>query len=303
MTDHDPRAFVDSRILNVYERLPAGERRVADVVLACQGDLASYSASELAETAGVSKATVSRLFQRLGYERFTEARRQAREYALAWGSPLSVDTGDQQHDRGRAASPDLVSRHLTRDLQNLARTFEALPSETLEEAALLLERAEDVTVLGFRNSHALAEYACGVLTTVRPNVRLAPRSSLDVAADAAGLSDRDAVLAVGLRRRPLLFRRLVESLHRRRVPIILVTDPTASAAAQYATVVLRCHNWGSGMFDSCAAAISMLNLLCSRTAARLGSAARRRLAAVEDMHQDLEDLANVGTTAGQQRPS
>lgn len=292
MTDPDPRAFVDTRILNVYEHLPAGERRIADVVLACQGDLATYSASELAERAGVSKATVSRLFRRLGYDRFTEARRQARDYAVAWGSPLSIEPRDRQHDQGRAS--DMVARHLARDLQNLARTFEALSPETLEEAALLLVRAQCVTVLGFRNSHALAGYACGVLATVRPNVRLSPGFSLDVAEDMAELTGRDAVLAIGLRRRPLLFRRLAESLHRRRVPIVLLTDPTANIAVQSATVVLRCHNWGSGMFDSCAAAISVLNLLCYRTAARLGSTARRRLAAIEDLHQDLDDLAGTG---------
>lgn len=289
---------VDGRILDVYDGLPASERRLADVVLACQGDLASYSASELAERAGVSKATTSRLFQRLGYARFTDARREAREGGAPWGSPLSIET---EHEIPNGPG-DFLSAHLARDLRNLGRTFESLRPEAIEEAAGLLAGARCVRVIGFRNSHALAHYARSVLTTVKPDVRLAPGSALEVAEDLAGLSAGDAVLAIGLRRRPQLFRRLLALLHRRGVPVVMVTDPTASTATRYATVVLRCHNWGSSMFDSCASAISVLNLLCSRTAARLDDDARDRLLVIEDIHRELDDLiSGSGSSTGSPR--
>lgn len=288
MIETPARKPVESRILDVYDGLPVSERRLADVVLACQGDLASYSASELAEQAGVSKATTSRLFQRLGYARFTDARRDARGAGVPWGSPLSIGSGD----RSPLDPGDSLSAHLTRDLQNLGRTFESLRPEAIEQAAGLLAGARCVRVVGFRNSHALAHYARSVLTTVKPDVRLAPGSALEVAEDLAGLSAEDAVLAIGLRRRPQLFRRVLALLHRRGVPIVMVTDPTASTATRHATVVLRCHNWGSSMFDSYASAISVLNLLCSRTTARLGPAARDRLAVIEDIHRELDDLVS-----------
>jgi DNA-binding MurR/RpiR family transcriptional regulator len=279
---------VEGRILDVYDGLPASERRLADVVLACQGDLASYSASELAERAGVSKATTSRLFQRLGYARFTDARREARGAGVPWGSPLSIGATEARP----VGSGDILSAHLTRDVQNLGRTFESLRPEVVEEAVGRLVAARCVWIIGFRNSHALAHYAHSVLATVKPDVRLVPGSALEVAEDLAGLSGRDAVLAIGLRRRPQLFRRLLALIHRRGVPIVMVTDPTASTATRYATVVLRCHNWGSSMFDSYASAISVLNLLCARTAAGLDTAARDRLAVIEDIHCELDDLVS-----------
>jgi DNA-binding MurR/RpiR family transcriptional regulator len=279
---------VEGRILDVYDGLPASERRLADVVLACQGDLASYSASELAERAGVSKATTSRLFQRLGYARFTDARREARGAGVPWGSPLSIGATEARP----VGSGDILSAHLTRDVQNLGRTFESLRPEVVEAAVGRLVVARCVWIIGFRNSHALAHYAHSVLATVKPDVRLVPGSALEVAEDLAGLSDRDVVLAIGLRRRPQLFRRLLALIHRRGVPIVMVTDPTASTATRYATVVLRCHNWGSSMFDSYASAISVLNLLCARTAAGLDTAARDRLAVIEDIHCELDDLVS-----------
>ena len=279
---------VDNRILDLYDRLPASERHLADVVLECQGDLASYSASELAEKAGVSRATTSRLFRRLGYDRFGDARREARGIA-PWGSPLSVKT----RDLSPANAHDRLSFHLARDMQNLSRTFDSLRPEAVDEATRLLVAANRVRIVGFRNSHALAHYARSVLTTLKGDVRLIPGPSLDVAEDLASLADGDVVLAIGLRRRPRLFRRLLALMHRRGMPIVMVTDPTASTAARHATVVLRCHNWGSSMFDSYAAAISVLNLLCSRVAAELGADARARLVTIEDIHLELDDLVST----------
>ena len=46
------------RIHAAYASLPAGERRVADLVLEAPGDLAVWTASELARRAGVSNATI-----------------------------------------------------------------------------------------------------------------------------------------------------------------------------------------------------------------------------------------------------
>ena len=56
-----------ARIRDRYGDLSPMERRLADVILACPGELSGYSATELAGRAGVSKMTVSRLVRRLGY--------------------------------------------------------------------------------------------------------------------------------------------------------------------------------------------------------------------------------------------
>ncbi|MCH7794161.1 MAG: hypothetical protein IH900_03325 [Proteobacteria bacterium] len=45
---------LDTRILDIFEELSPSEQRLADVVLEHQRDLASYSATELADLASVS---------------------------------------------------------------------------------------------------------------------------------------------------------------------------------------------------------------------------------------------------------
>ena len=75
------------RVRDQLHELPPTERRLADLILDFPGELASYSASELAALANVSNATVSRFIRRLGYDNYDEARRQAREEKRS-GSPL-----------------------------------------------------------------------------------------------------------------------------------------------------------------------------------------------------------------------
>ena len=62
-----------------YEQLSPSERRLAALLLDRAEDMLTYSATELAAMAEVSKATAARLFRSLGYADFNEVRLQARE--------------------------------------------------------------------------------------------------------------------------------------------------------------------------------------------------------------------------------
>ncbi|SDF41304.1 transcriptional regulator, RpiR family, partial [Blastococcus fimeti] len=67
-----PRADerIDQRIARSHPTLSAQERRAAETLLEHLDDLATYRAAELAALAGVSKATMSRLFRSLGFADF-----------------------------------------------------------------------------------------------------------------------------------------------------------------------------------------------------------------------------------------
>ena len=109
---------LEGRIHAVYGQMPAAERKMADLILDFPGDVAAYSATELSELAGVSKAAATRFFQRLGFAGFEEARRQARD-AQRWGSPLYLQSKD---DRPRDVSGEL-RRYLDEEIQALTTTL------------------------------------------------------------------------------------------------------------------------------------------------------------------------------------
>ncbi len=61
---------------------------MADFIFDHFDDLISYNSAELAQLSGVSKATVSRLFKRLGYEKYKDMRASCAPCARA-GCPLT----------------------------------------------------------------------------------------------------------------------------------------------------------------------------------------------------------------------
>ena len=66
-----------------YAELSPQERRAAETLLEHLDDLATYRSAELAELAGVSKATMSRLFRSLGFADFDEVRDHLRALRTA----------------------------------------------------------------------------------------------------------------------------------------------------------------------------------------------------------------------------
>ena len=166
-----------------------------------------------------------------------------------------------------------------------------LSEADLEEATRILAGAERVFVVGFRNSMALANYARGLLTNIRPDVQLLPLAGTSMGEELAGIGARDVFLVLGFRRRPLLLREIMAVVREAGAASVLIADMTAARTAQLATITLRCHNRGHSMFDSYAAPMSVINYLCSAVSQALGDAAVERLAEIEALHDRLDQLA------------
>ncbi|MGX5668851.1 MurR/RpiR family transcriptional regulator [Rhizobium daejeonense] len=286
MNEQEDRRPIDVRIMGIYDELTASERRLAAVVMEAQTNLASFTAGELAAKADISNATAARFFKRLGYASYNDARMHARQ-AEDWGSPLYELTGT---GRKRLAPGDF-GLHIAQDLQNLTRTAEMLSEADLDQAVRIIAEASRVFVVGFRNSMALANYARGLLTNIKPDVHLLPLAGVSMGEELAGIGERDAFLVLGFRRRPALLREIMAVVKESNSPSVLIADMTAARTAQLATVTLRCHNRGHSMFDSYAAPMSVINYVCSSVSQQLGDSAVERLAEIERLHERLDQLA------------
>ena len=273
---------LERAIRSAYDRLPAGERKLADVVLELRGALASYSATELAESAGVSKATASRLVRRLGFADFQEMRQQARDSA-ANGSPLAEIP---------SARPGFgaLEQHLANDAACLYDAFERISADETQRAAQILSQGQRVWVAGFRNSFALALYARSLLTQIKPDVRLLPAPGQTLADELTALTDKDAALIIGFRRRPQGFAVTLSAVAEAGARIVLIGDPSLGDLDRRAEATFRCQCRGSGPFDSYVAPISLINYLCAATALSLGEAAAQQLRRSEQWHEKFRDL-------------
>lgn len=279
------RSF-ENRIRECYPDLPESERKVADLVIDFPGEIAAYSATELAELAGASKAAVTRLIRRLGYGNFDEARRSARD-TRDWGSPLYL----LRHEPAAPPVDQRLREHLEQDLGNIARTFDGLNPAQMDQIVEAVASARRVWLLGYRNSHILATYARWQFIQVRDEVHVLPLGGETLAEYLASMSGDDLMIAFGFRRRVAQVRRAMEIANRAGTPILYMADPTVRETAALARWTLLCEVGGVGVFDSYSAALSLLHYLCVALVAKTGAAGRRRLQRVEDMHDALGDFA------------
>ncbi|MGB1109110.1 MAG: MurR/RpiR family transcriptional regulator [Gammaproteobacteria bacterium] len=280
-----PKDSTLARIREHYDSLPPSERKLADLLLDFPGDVASYTATELAELAGVSKAAVSRFFRRLGYESFEQARLLARDQQH-WGSPLYLLTQKPELD----VSHSSLKRQMELEMENLAKTYERLDIRALESIAGKLVKAGKIWLFGFRHSHFLAGYARWQMLQIRGDVHQLVSESSTLTEQIADIAADDVIIAIGYRRRTKRFLQTLKTLHARKHRILYLTEPNVGASINYATWVITAEVSGAGTFDSYPAPCSVIHLLCNSMFAQAGKPARQRLESIEELHDELGDF-------------
>jgi DNA-binding MurR/RpiR family transcriptional regulator len=268
---------IDERIADRYADLSPQERRAADVLLAHLDDLAIYRAAELADLAGVSKATMSRLFRHLGFDDFSEVRDHLRRLR-GQGVPVAPDG---------AAS---LAVHLENEIANLQLAMSRLDEARLDSAASLIAAAGRVLVLGMRNSYPVALHLRQQLSHARAGVSLAPQPGQSISEELIGLGPGDVAVVLGFRRRPEGLAGLIDLAHDTGAAVVLLADPTARALSSRAAVWLECPLTTTAAFDSYAAAMSVVAVLADRVLDRIGPEGQERVTAIDASYRAQREI-------------
>ncbi len=274
------------RIQERFARLTASEQKLARMILERQDDVLTYSATELAAMADVSKATAARFFRSLGYADFNEVRLQAREERNRTEPYRYSVVGSERVALGRA-----IGTHLELEIANLTKTFEELRSDRLTAAAELLAEAPRVWLLGMGPEEGLARYGRLLLARLRHNVMTLGMNGNAWAEDLAMTGPRDVLILVTLEPRPRILRPILSYARTTRMNVITITDRNSMLQAQrYSTVVLPCHVSSFALGPSHTAVASALRLLSIAYAARAGDTAQQRLEIISGIHEELDDM-------------
>lgn len=268
-----------------YESLPESERRIADQILEFPGEVAAYSATELAELSNGSKAAVTRLIQRLGFASYEDARRAARD-AQSWGSPVYLMFKDRV---GQAFSTRIQS-HVDQDARNIALTMQSLNPDTVRAIVDAICSARRVYCIGWRNSHFLAGYFQWQIVQVRDDVRLLPAQGATLAEDVASMTREDVLVCIGMRRRVPQMGMVMAEARRLGARILYITD-MAAPHADSATWNIPCAVRGTDPFDRYGSVLSLLHFLSVAVVEKLAERGREHLQSIERVHDSLDELS------------
>lgn len=273
------------RIQERFDRLSPAEQKLARLVLDRKDDFLTFSATQMAEMADVSKATAARLFRSLGYADFNEVREQAREERNRTEPYRYSVVTSEQVTFGRS-----IGAHLDLEMANLTRTFEELRSDRLRDAAEILKEAPRVWFLGFGPEEGIARHGRLLLARLRHDVMQIGLNQGAWAEDLAMTGPRDALVLITLRPRPRILRPILGYAKTTRVNVITITDQMSALSAQrYSRVVLPCHVASLGLGPSYTSVASAVRLLAVAYAERAGETAAERAGIIADIHEELDD--------------
>lgn len=280
-------AELQTAIRLIYGVLSPAEKKLVDVILEHQHHLASYSATELAQLAGVSKSTAARVFRRLGFQDFNQFRMKCRGIEPMGYSPLS---NLAQRTRHPNTLRERLEVHIERERDNLTgMQRDSMPDE-LERAVHLIAEARRVWVLGFRNSYATAFYAQSLFSHVLDDVQLLNDPAAKFADILADIRADDVLFVVDFPRQIALLAHLVRIAKQYQARVIVLSNTLVSDISALADVMIPCAAKRGDIFDSYTAAISMVNFIGNELAARCSEKASQRMQRMEDIHQQIGDL-------------
>ncbi|MGR7055270.1 MurR/RpiR family transcriptional regulator HpxU [Klebsiella aerogenes] len=273
---------LDERLKAQYASLSPQEQRVADFIVDHFDDLISYNSAELAQLSGVSKATVSRLFKRLGYEKYRDMRDELRTLRQS-GMPL---TDHREAVQGNT----LLARHYKQEMANLTQWVNALDARQFAEAINALVKARRVVIIGMRNSWPLALHLRQQLLQARGQVGVLPQPGQSLSEELVDISAEDIVVVMAFRRRPRIIRPLMQQLQQRGVPQLLICEPQAHSLFPLACWRLCAPLDSVSAFDSYASANSLINLLANALLHEILDSGRPRIHDIATLYQQLDEL-------------
>lgn len=263
---------VAAQLGEIYADLPQGERAIARVLLDDYPYAALGSLRTLADRAGVSPPTASRLVGRLGFAGFAEFQE-------------AVRTGARSRLRAFVDEPSDVESAAGQLRTALDECLAAVTGAQLSAAATRIAQAGSVWAVGGRLSELAAEYLVRQVASLRPGVRHLPGSIPERARVLLDVTSADLLVAYDFRRYSEQTARFVTAARDRGARLLLITDAWESPLAEYADVLIRLPREAAGPIDPMMLSIAVTELLLVAVAGHLDP--EQRLASLEELTQTL----------------
>jgi DNA-binding MurR/RpiR family transcriptional regulator len=258
-------------------RLPAAERRVAEVVAREPETVAFGTVAQVAARAGTSGPSVVRLAARLGFAGFVGLQAAVRRDLRRRLRPAV-----ERVRAPEAGRRDVLPRVLAVELANVRVSLEGIDARVFAAAVgRLAEPRRRITVLPSEQCRGVGLGFAGELALVRDGVQLAGGSPFRVATQLAALRRVDTVVLMDVQRHERWLVEAAEQVRASGAAHLALVDSELSPLAEGALAVLTVGAAGAGPFDSQVGMMAVANALLAGVAARLRGQVTRRVDALE----------------------
>lgn len=221
-----------------YSNLSKQHRKVADYILNNYVDVSFMGIRELSENAAVSTATITRFVRRFGYSSYVSFQKELESLAKAEITPITEYQSYILSDSKQNVLLDQIG--------DAKAALDSLYSNSLNEkiylSAQVLNKAQNIYILGSRSSFSIAYYAYFSLKRIKENVRLIENRNEDLSIDLQYVDEKDVLLVISYPKYTRFSEQIVDFFNQRKCKIISITDRLTSPIAKSATYVLVVKN-------------------------------------------------------------
>lgn len=190
---------------------------------------------ELAESSGVSEATVVRFVSRIGFRAYSAFQQALKDF---------VNTGMSLPERAamegdKEPGLDRLHRCILEEINNLKHLYETISIETLNTFVSHLDKSPSVYVVGSRISYTFAYHLGWSLTKIRKGVHILKGSDTTAMDWLANASQPDAlVILITTSRYPNEMIRLSKMIRRNGNTLFTMTDSSICPLIQFSDACL-----------------------------------------------------------------
>ena len=284
---------LEARLREGWLDFARGEQAIANFLLANMHDAAFETGAVIAAGAGVSEASVARFARKLGYNDLKDMKRGLRQKANAGGLDNAASRfriGGDEHHR--------LSRSLEMEIQALTAAYDLAHGKAWDRIIDVLCATPHINCVGFQAVKGLALDFSTRLKWVRGGVRFAEGLSGTYSEILLDDSGRSCVVLVDTAEYAAMTFRLCQEIHRRNIPLIVVTDKYSHWSREFTDLSLEVSTRVDLYWDSMSAISSILNLLTHAVAERLGGATEARMEELENLAGALRTFRKIPRRVG-----
>ncbi|KAA3629787.1 MAG: MurR/RpiR family transcriptional regulator [Proteobacteria bacterium] len=272
---------VAERVRSRFTELTRAERQLANMILENYPVSGLGSITAIAETSGVSTATVVRMARKLGFDGFPELQAMLRsELEATISNPIT------KHDRWAEKAPDthILNRFADAVMENMRQTLRQLNPETFNAVvALLSDQAHTVHVVGGRITRSLADYFFTHMQVIRNGMTLVASNSNTWPHYVLNMRPGDVLVAFDIRRYERDILRLAEMASSKGVTLVLFTDQWGSPAAKHATHSFHSRIEAPSAWDSSVVTLFIVEAVIAAVQTATWKETKKRMNALEEL--------------------
>ena len=232
---NDPASHpVINDISNKLDSLTPKAQTLGTYIMQNPSKAVFMTTKELAETCGISEATVVRFVSTLGYKGYSDFQEALKDF---------VNTGLSLPERAaikgiKEPGADRLHRGILEELNNLKFLYENINVETMNQFVDHLDKSHTVYVVGSRLSYTFAYYLGWSLTKIRKGVHILKGSDSTTIDMLTNANSNSLVIMAATTRYPNELIKLSKMIRRSSHTLLTMTDSSICPVMQFADLSL-----------------------------------------------------------------